>query len=251
MTPEAKYNRKNVATLAYQGMSQSDIAEKLNIAMSTVYRIKVEMGINLPRKERKYGPRHARYTEAREGLQDNSERAEDGSGSQLTAEDTGTAFVDRFAEVRNGRSPEARLKIKLEGVTDPYIRREIELGHMMVEHENLARINGAKGRISNREIKRHPISSSARTIVERRKAYSDAQSTLLLRMLDPDDVVTAAQAAPMIGQNVQRASNYLNNLFEKGELYRERRLVKTLERTKRQWRWVFSKKPIEPIDHSW
>ena len=70
-------------------------------------------------------------------------------------------------------------------------------------------------------------------------------------MLDPDDVVTAAQAAPMIGQNVQRASNYLNNLFEKGELYRERRLVKTLERTKRQWRWVFSKKPIEPIDHSW
>jgi transcriptional regulator with XRE-family HTH domain len=239
MTPVSKYNRAAVKILADQGMSQIEIADKLNIATSTVHRIKNELGITLKRKGREFGARHAYYREARESLQLNSERAEDGSGSGTSAEDTGDTLADRFAEVRNSRSPEARLKAKLENITDPYIRWEIELGHIMVEHENLARKGGAPGRVSNREIKRSPMSPSARTAAER-----------LLKLMGPEDALTATQASDLIYQNVQRTSNYLEKLFEQGSLYRVRMLVRIAERTKRQWRWVYSKSPIEN-EHEW
>lgn len=250
MTPVSKYNRAAVKILADQGMSQIEIADKLNIATSTVHRIKNELGITLKRKGREFGARHAYYREARESLQLNSERAEDGSGSGTSAEDAGATLADRFAEVRNSRSPEARLKAKLENITDPYIRWEIELGHIMVEHENLARKGGAPGRVSNREIKRSPMSPSARTAAERRKKFGDAQAQRLLKLMGPEDALTATQASDLIYQNVQRTSNYLEKLFEQGSLYRVRMLVRIAERTKRQWRWVYSKSPIEN-EHEW
>ena len=250
MKPESKYNRAAVKILAEQGLSQIEIADKLNIATSTVHRIKHELGITLKRKGREFGARHAYYREARESLQLNSERAEDGSGPEPSAENTGATLADRFAEVRNSRSPEARLKAKLENITDPYIRWEIELGHIMVEYENLARKGGAPGRVSNREIKRNPMSPSARTAAERRKKFGDAQAQKLLKLIGPDDTLTASQAAPLLDQNVQRTSNYLEKLFEQGSLYRVRMLVHIPERTKRQWRWVYSKSPIE-TNYEW
>ena len=238
MTPVAAYNRKHVAILAEQGLSQKEIADKLKIATSTVHRIKHELGLTLGRKKNEYGPRHEIYRQARKDLQ----------------------AARRFDEIRNSRSPEARLKANLQFATTKHERYEITYGHVLMEFEKLQHKLGKRGPLPPKERKEpytsaipSPISKpspSARVLAAKRKEYGAKQGLKLLKLMPSHDGYTAAELALLIDESVQRVSNYLDRLFNEGSLYRVRMLVTIKDKTKRQWRWVYSKSPIE-TDYQW
>ena len=267
MTPVAAYNRKHVAILAEQGLSQKEIADKLKIATSTVHRIKHELGLTLGRKKNEYGPRHEIYRQARKDLQearqsvhDNADGAIDGEEAQFATEITGADLARRFDEIRNSRSPEARLKASLQFATTKHERYEITYGHVLMEFEKLQHKLGKRGPLPPKERKEpytsaipSPISKpspSARVLAAKRKEYGAKQGLKLLKLIPSHEGYTAAELAPLIDESVQRVSNYLDRLFNEGSLYRVRMLVTIKDKTKRQWRWVYSKSPIE-TDYQW
>ena len=267
MTPVAAYNRKHVAILAEQGLSQKEIADKLKIATSTVHRIKHELGLTLGRKKNEYGPRHEIYRQARKDLQearqsvhDNADGAVDGEEAQFATEITGADLARRFDEIRNSRSPEARLKASLQFATTKHERYEITYGHVLMEFEKLQHKLGKRGPLPPKERKEpytsaipSPISKpspSARVLAAKRKEYGAKQGLKLLKLIPSHEGYTAAELAPLIDESVQRVSNYLDRLFNEGSLYRVRMLVTIKDKTKRQWRWVYSKSPIE-TDYQW
>ena len=267
MTPVAAYNRKHVAILAEQGLSQKEIADKLKIATSTVHRIKHELGLTLGRKKNEYGPRHEIYRQARKDLQearqsvhDNADGAVDGEEAQFAAEITGADLARRFDEIRNSRSPEARLKASLQFATTKHERYEITYGHVLMEFEKLQHKLGKRGPLPPKERKEpytpaipSPISKpspSARVLAAKRKEYGAKQGLKLLKLMPSHDGYTAAELALLIDESVQRVSNYLDRLFNEGSLYRVRMLVTIKDKPKRQWRWVYSKSPIE-TDYQW
>jgi len=269
MTPVAAYNRKHVAILAEQGLSQKEIADKLKIATSTVHRIKHELGLTLGRKKNEYGPRHEIYRQARKDLQearqsvhDNADGAVDGEEAQFATEITGADLARRFDEIRNSRSPEARLKANLQFATTKHERYEITYGHVLMEFEKLQHKLGKRGPLPPKERKEPRVSTassptpiskpspSARVLAAKRKEYGAKQGLKLLKLMPSHDGYTAAELAPLIDESVQRVSNYLDRLFNEGSLYRERMLVTIKDKPKRQWRWVYSKSPIE-TDYQW
>ena len=271
MTPVAAYNRKHVAILAEQGLSQKEIADKLKIATSTVHRIKHELGLTLGRKKNEYGPRHEIYRqarkdlqEARQGLHDNADGAIDGEEAQFATEITGADLARRFDEIRNSRSPEARLKASLQFATTKHERYEITYGHVLMEFEKLQHKLGKRGPLPPKERKEPHVSTassptpepsprlspSARVLAAKRKEYGAKQGLKLLKLIPSHGGYTAAELAPLIDESVQRVSNYLDRLFNEGSLYRVRMLVTIKDKPKRQWRWVYSKSPIE-TDYQW
>jgi len=64
-----------------------------------------------------------------------------------------------------------------------------------------------------------------------------------------DQRVTAAEAAELLGDSVPRTSSYLKKMWEANKVYRVRDFVEVPGYTKRQWRWVFSKQPIQPLNN--
>ena len=72
----------------------------------------------------------------------------------------------------------------------------------------------------------------------------------MLKLIPSHGGYTAAELAPLIDESVQRVSNYLDRLFNEGSLYRVRMLVTIKDKNKRQWRWVYSKSPIE-TNYKW
>tara|TARA_R110000796_G_scaffold194293_1_gene310656 strand:- start:340 stop:732 length:393 start_codon:yes stop_codon:yes gene_type:complete len=93
-------------------------------------------------------------------------------------------------------------------------------------------------------------SPSARMLAAKRKEYGAKQGLKLLKLMPSHDGYTAAELALLIDESVQRVSNYLDRLFNEGSLYRVRMLVTIKDKSKRQWRWVYSKSPIE-TDYKW
>jgi len=265
MTPVAAYNRKHVKILAKEGLSQKEIADKLKIATSTVHRIKHELGLTLGRKRNEYGPRHEIYREARkdlqearQGLHNNPDGAIDAEEAKFATEITGAELAARFNEIRNSRSPEARLKANLQFATTRHERNEIIYGHVLMEFEKLQHKLGKRGPLPPKERKEtytSEVSSpkpslSARVLAAKRKEYGAKQGLKLLRLMPSHDGYTAAELALLIDESVQRVSNYLDRLFNEGSLYRVRMLVTIKDKTKRQWRWVYSKSPIE-TNYKW
>ena len=229
---------------AEMNMCQGEIADLLRISNSTVHRIAKKLGITLARKVRN-GKNNEVYPEAREGELDHAERAEHLDEAKLTAEATGAERSAREAEIRFKRSPEGRLKASLQGVTDKHLRYEITYGHCLLEFERLQYKLKNRGPLPSREPRESTMHKGALEIAQKRKAYGIAQGKRLFDMLGYDQRVTVSDAAAMLGDSIPRTASYLKKLFLAEKIHRVRDLVVIEGQPKKQWRWVFSKQPIE------
>jgi len=239
-----------VAKCAEMKMSQSDIADLLSVAPSTVHRITEQLGIKLERKAREHGPNSNYYRQAGAGELNNAERTENINAAQSGAEIAGTERASGDVEAIPKRSPEARLNEKLKGVESKSKRYEITYGHFLVEFEKMQHRLGNRGPLPSKQKKESTLHKGAIEMAIRRKENGVHQGKRLLGMMADGRTITSAEASEMLGDSVSRTSSYLNAMFEAGHLYRARDLVKIPSQKKRQWRWVFSTEPLD-IVHDW
>lgn len=239
---------RHVMVCAEQGMSQTEIADLLHVAPSSVRHICNKLNITLKRKKREHGPNSQYYRQkASAGNAYHAVRPENDNPVQPAPEVGGAGFATRAAENRAGRSPEARLMANLEGVTDEHQRYEITYAHCLMEFERLQHKLGNRGPLpvsGRRQSTMHP---SAMEMAERRKQYGIRKGEELFSMLLPDQRVTAAQGADMLGESIPRTASYLNTMAMAGKLYRVRDNVEVTGAKSPQWRWVYCKQPIKAL----
>ena len=240
---------RHVLDCAQQGMSQIEAAELLRVSPSTIARICSAANIKLERKKREHGPNSNYYKQARADQQHNADGTEDGDEAQSEATARRAESASRSAKERDQRNAAERLKAKLEGVTDKHERYEITYAHCIWEFETLM----------YRQRKRDPLPSGPRRpltaapsmlrAAEASKQHSINQGNRLFSLIPYDQRVTAAEAAELLGESVPRTSSYLKKMWEADKVYRVRDFVEVPGYTKRQWRWVFSKQPIKPLNN--
>ena len=243
-TPDATID--HLIKCAEMNMCQAEIADLLHISNSTVHRITKKLGITLARKVRN-GKNNEVHTEAGEGKFNNAERAEHIEEAKLAAEATGAERAAREAEIRFKRSPEGRLKAKLQGVTDKHLRYEITYGHCLLEFERMQYKLKNRGPLPSSGPRESTMHKGALEIAQRRKEYGVEQGKRLLDMLGYDQRVTVSDAADLLGDSIPRTASYLKKLVLAEKLYQVRDYVEIKDQTKPQWRWVFSKSDIKPF----
>ncbi len=240
---------RHVLDCAQQGMSQADVADLLRVSRSTIHRICTTANIKLERKPREYGPNSNYYKPAGADQQHHADGDENGDAAKLEAASGRAAGIVRRTKARDQRDAAERLKAKLEGVTDKHERYEITYAHCIWEYEQMQYRNGKRDPMPSGP--RRPLTASPSMLVaaEKMKQHSIDQGNRLFALLPYDQRVTASQAAELLGESVPRTSSYLKKMWEADKIYRVRDLVEVEGCTKRQWRWVFSKQPIQPLNN--
>ncbi len=240
---------RHVLDCAQQGMSQADVADLLRVSRSTIHRICVAKNITLERKKREYGPNSDYYQSPRADQQHHAVGAEDGDAAKPEAAAGRAASIARRTKARDQRDAAERLKAKLEGVTNEHERYEITYAHCIWEFEQMQYRNGKRDPLPSGP--RRPLTASPSMLVaaEKVKQHSIDQGNRLFALIPYDQRVTASQAAELLGESVPRTSSYLKKMWEADKIYRVRDLVEVEGCTKHQWRWVFSKQPIKPLNN--
>lgn len=240
---------RHVLACAEQGMSQIETAELLRVSPSTIARICAAANIKLERKKREHGPNSSYYKQIRAQQQHNADRAEDGDASEPETASGGAASTSRHAQARDAKDAAARLKEKLKGVTDKHERFEITYGHCLWEFETLMYKKRKRGPLPTGPRRPTTVAPSMQRAAEASKQHSIDQGNRLFALIPYDQRVTASEAAELLGDSVPRTSSYLKRMWEANRVYRVRDFVEVPGYTKRQWRWVFSKQPIQPLNN--
>jgi predicted transcriptional regulator len=240
---------RHVLDCANKGMSQADVADLLRVSRSTVHRIQKSMNIKLERKKREYGPNSDYYKQARAQQQHNADGAEDGDAAELEAAAGRAASANRRAKARDAKDAAERLRAKLEGVTNKHERFEITYGHCLWEFETLMYKQRKREALPSGPRRPTTVAPSMQRAAEASRQHSIDQGNRLFSLIPYDQRVTAAEAAELLGDSVPRTSSYLKKMWEANKVYRVRDFVKVPGYTKRQWRWVFSKQPIQPLNN--
>ncbi len=240
---------RHVLDCAQQGMSQIETAELLRVSPSTIYRICSAANIKLERKKREYGPNSDYYKKAGAQQQHNADRAEDGDEAKLKATAGRAESASRSAKARYEKDAAERLRAKLEGVTDKHERFEITSGHCLWEFETLMYRQRKREALPSGPRRPTTMAPSMIKAAEASKQHSIDQGNRLFALIPYDQRVTAAEAAELLGDSVPRTSSYLKKMWEANKVYRVRDFVEVPGYTKRQWRWVFSKQPIQPLNN--
>jgi len=240
---------RHVLDCANQGMSQADVADLLRVSRSTVHRIQKSMNIKLERKKREYGPNSDYYKKARANNEHNADGAEDGDEAKLKAAARRAASAARSAKARDAKDAAERLLAKLEGVTDKHERYEITYAHCLWEFEALMYRQHRRGPLPSGPRRPTTVAPSMIEAAERSKQHSIDQGKRLFALIPYDQRITASEAAELLGESVPRTSSYLKKMWEADKIYRVRDYVEVPGCTKRQWRWVFSKQPIQPLNN--
>ena len=240
---------RHVLDCAQQGMSQADVAELLHVSRSTIHRICTTMNITLERKKREYGPNSDHYKKARADQQHNADGGEDGDAAKLEAAAGRAASVARRTKARDAKDAAERLRLKLEGVTDKHERYEITYAHCIWEFEQMHYRNGKRDPLPAGPRRPTTMAPSMIKAAEASKQHSIEQGKRLFALIPYDQRVTAAEAAELLGDSVPRTSSYLKKMWQADKVYRVRDFVEVPGYTKRQWRWVFSKQPIQPLNN--
>ena len=240
---------RHVLDCAQQGMSQADVAELLHVSRSTIHRICTTMNITLERKKREYGPNSDHYKKARADQQHNAGGAEDGDEAKLKAAAGRAASANRSAKARYEKDAAERLRAKLEGVTDKHERYEITYAHCIWEFEQMYYRKGKRDPLPAGP--RRPTTQAPSVLIaaEKSRQHSINQVNRLFSLIKHDQRITASEAAELLGDSVPRTSSYLKRMWEANKVYRVRDFVEVPGYTKRQWRWVFSKQPIQPLNN--
>ena len=250
MTQLSNVLKDQIVKCANMNMSQSEISDLLSVAPSTVSRITNQLGIKLQRKVREHGPNSNYYRQAGAGELNNAERTENINAAQSGAEIAGTELSIGDVEAIPKRSTKKNLDQKLEGVDSKSKRYEITYGHLLLEFESTQHKLGNRGPLPSGKKGESTLHKGAIEMAKRRKENALRQGERLLGMMTDGKPITSAEASVMLGDSVSRTSNYLNKMFDAGQLYRARDLVKIPSQKKRQWRWVFSTEPLD-IVHDW
>jgi len=240
---------RHVLDCAQQGMSQIDTAELLRVSPSTIARICLAANIKLERKKREYGPNSDYYKKARAQQQHNADRAEDGDEAKLKAAARRAESASRSAKARYEKDAAERLRAKLNGVTDKHERFEITYGHCLWEFETLMYRQRKREALPSGPRRPTTMAPSMQRAAEASKQHSIEQGKRLFSLIPYDQRVTAAEAAELLGDSIPRTSSYLKKMWEANKVYRVRDFVEVPGYTKRQWRWVFSKQPIQPLNN--
>lgn len=240
---------RHVLDCAEQGMSQIETAELLRVSPTTIGRICAASNIKLERKKREYGPNSDYYKKARAQQQHNADGAEDGDAAKLEAASGGAESTSRHAQARDAKDATARLKEKLEGVTDKHERFEITYGHCVWEFETLMYKQRKRDPLPTGPRRPTTVAPSMQRAAEASKQHSIDQGNRLFALIPYDQRVTAAEAAEILGDSIPRTSSYLKKMWQANKVYRVRDFVEVPGYTKRQWRWVFSKQPIKPLNN--
>ena len=240
---------RHVLDCAQQGMSQIETAELLRVSPSTIHRICSAANIKLERKKREYGPNSDYYKKARAQQQHNADGAEDGDAAKLEAATRRAESASRSAKARYELDAAERLKAKLEGVTDKHERFEITYGHCVWEFETLMYKQRKRDPLPTGPRRPTTVAPSMQRAAEASKQHSIDQGNRLFALIPYDQRVTAAEAAEILGDSIPRTSSYLKKMWQANKVYRVRDFVEVPGYTKRQWRWVFSKQPIQPLNN--
>ena len=240
---------RHVLDCAEQGMSQIETAELLRVSPSTIHRICSTANIKLERKKREYGPNSDYYKKARAQQQHNADGAEDGDAAELEAATRRAESASRSAKARYELDAAERLKEKLKGVTDKHERFEITYGHCVWEFETLMYKQRKRGPLPTGPRRPTTMAPSMQRAAEASKQHSIDQGNRLFALIPYDQRVTAAEAAELLGDSIPRTSSYLKKMWQANKVYRVRDFVEVPGYTKRQWRWVFSKQPIQPLNN--
>ncbi len=240
---------RHVLDCAQQGMSQIETAELLRVSPSTIARICSAANIKLERKKREYGPNSDHYKKARADQQHNADGGEDGDAAKLEAAAGRAASAARRTKARDAKDAAERLRAKLEGVTDKHERFEITYGHCLWEFETLMYRQRKREALPSGPRRPTTMAPSMIKAAEASKQHSIEQGKRLFSLIPYDQRVTAAEAAELLGDSVPRTSSYLKKMWEANKVYRVRDFVEVPGYTKRQWRWVFSKQPIQPLNN--
>jgi len=240
---------RHVLDCAEQGMSQIEAAELLRVSPSTIHRICSAANIKLERKKREYGPNSDYYKKAGAQQQHNADGAENSDEAKLETAAGRAASANRRAKARDAKDAAERLKAKLEGVTDKHERFEITYGHCLWEFETLMYRQRKREALPSGPRRPTTMSPSMNRAAEASKQHSIDQGNRLFSLIPYDERVTAAEAAELLGDSVPRTSSYLKKMWEANKVYRVRDFVEVPGYTKRQWRWVFSKRPIQPLNN--
>ena len=240
---------RHVLSCAEQGMSQAEVADLLRVSRTTIRRITSKLNINLERKKREYGPNSDYYKQAREKQQHNADGAENSNEAKLEAATRRAESASRSAKARDERDAAERLKAKLEGVTNKHERFEITYGHCLWEFETLMYKQRKRDPLPSGPRRPTTMAPSMLEAAERSKQHSIDQGNRLFALLPYDHRITAAEAAELLGDSIPRTSSYLKKMWQANKVYRVRDFVQVPGYTKRQWRWVFSKQPIKPLNN--
>ena len=240
---------RHVLACADQGMSQIEAAELLRVSPSTIHRICSAANIKLERKKREYGPNSDYYKKARENNEHNAGGAENSDEAKLEAASGRAASANRRSKARDAKDAAERLLAKLEGVTDKHERFEITYGHCLWEFETLMYKQRKRDPLPSGPRRPTTMAPSMHRAAEASKQHSIDQGKRLFSLIPYDQRVTAAEAAELLGDSVPRTSSYLKKMWEANKVYRVRDFVEVPGYTKRQWRWVFSKQPIQPLNN--
>jgi len=240
---------RHVLDCAQQGMSQIETAELLRVSPSTIARICSAANIKLERKKREYGPNSDYYKKAGAQQQHNADGAEDGDAAKLKAAAGRAASASRSAKARYEKDAAERLRAKLEGVTDKHERYEITYGHCLWEFENLMYRQRKREALPSGPRRPTTMAPSMQRAADASRQHSIDQGNRLFSLIPYDQRVTAAEAAELLGDSVPRTSSYLKKMWQANKVYRVRDFVEVPGYTKRQWRWVFSKQPIQPLNN--
>ena len=240
---------RHVLDCAQQGMSQIETAELLRVSPSTIARICSAANIKLERKKREYGPNSDYYKKARAQQQHNADGAEDGDEAKLEAAAGRAESASRSAKARYEKDAAERLRAKLNGVTDKHERFEITYGHCLWEFETLMYRQRKREALPSGPRRPPTMAPSMQRAAEASRQHSIEQGKRLFSLIPYDQRVTAAEAAELLGDSVPRTSSYLKKMWQANKVYRVRDFVEVPGYTKRQWRWVFSKQPIQPLNN--
>jgi predicted transcriptional regulator len=240
---------RHVLDCAQQGMSQIETAELLRVSPSTIHRICSAANIKLERKKREYGPNSDYYKKAGADQQHNADGGEDGDEAKLEAAAGRAASANRRAKARDAKDAAERLRAKLEGVTDKHERFEITYAHCIWEFETLMYRQRKREALPSGPRRPTTVAPSMQRAAEASKQHSIEQGKRLFALIPYDQRITAAEAAELLGDSVPRTSSYLKKMWEANKVYRVRDFVEVPGYTKRQWRWVFSKQPIQPLNN--
>ena len=240
---------RHVFDCAQQGMSQIETAELLRVSPSTIHRICSAANIKLERKKREYVPNSDYYKKAGAEQQHNADGTEDGDAAKLEAAAGRAASASRSAKARDAKDAAERLRLKLEGVTDKHKRFEITYGHCLWEFETLMYRQRKREALPSGPRRPATMAPSMQRAADASKQHSIDQGNRLFSLIPYDQRVTAAEAAELLGDSVPRTSSYLKKMWQANKVYRVRDFVEVPGYTKRQWRWVFSKQPIQPLNN--
>ncbi len=240
---------RHVLDCAEQGMSQIETAELLRVSPTTIGRICAASNIKLERKKREYGPNSDYYKKARAQQQHNADGAENSNEAKLEAATRRAESASRSAKARYELDAAERLRAKLEGVTDKHERFEITYGHCLWEFETLMYKQRKRDPLPTGPRRPTTVAPSMQRAAEASKQHSIDQGNRLFSLIPYDQRVTAAEAAELLGDSIPRTSSYLKKMWQANKVYRVRDFVEVPGYTKRQWRWVFSKQPIQPLNN--